>query len=112
MTAGSYDINCVSGEELEVTFTIKNPDLTPAKLVYWDARMQVRPRTTSDTVIIELTTTNGRIVKDTENATITLSLSAEETAALSDNGVYSIELYSIGSKPSVFRLVQGLFNLG
>ena len=113
MPAGSYDIHCISGEPLHVEIHVKNPDLSQADMLYWDPIMQVRPTTVSDTVIVELTSSNGRISRDLSSGTIVLDLSAEETSSLQSGGVFSIELHSTaGNTYRVVRVVQGLFTLG
>lgn len=109
MTAGNYDINCTAGEELSVQISVVNPDGLKALMTYWGVRMQVRDLQNSEVVMIELTTSNGRIAKDIENGRITLNLTAEETSTLTTDGVYDIELYSTGGKPGVLKLIKGYF---
>lgn len=67
----------------------------PVDLAGTTARMQIRERLESDTVIHELTTENGDIVVDNVLKTIALNISASTTAAFSFNtAVYSLELVS------------------
>lgn len=69
----------------------------PAYLDGYIARMQVREKLTSDEVILEATTENGGIVMDTEDCTITIYLTDEDTAALNfTQAVYSLELVKNG----------------
>lgn len=110
MIAGLYDITCTKGSNLNKTIYIKNPDLANAQLVGWSSRMQVRPRTTSDTVEIELTTSNGRLVHDVENGTISIVLSDEDTDSLSlGDHVYDLELYAGVDERTVCKLLKGFF---
>lgn len=65
----------------------------PVSLTGVTARMQIREKITSDTVILELTTENGRIVIDPTNYTITLVIDATTTASFDfKSAVYSLEL--------------------
>jgi hypothetical protein len=82
----------------------------PVNLSGFTARMQVRSKLEDTAVITELTTTNGGIVLDNTLKTITLYISATDTAALSfTTAVYSLELVSSGGE--VTQLVNGNFSL-
>lgn len=66
---------------------------TPNSLAGVTARMQIREKITSDTVIDELTTENGKLVIDDTLKTISIVVSAADTSAYSFNSaVYSMEL--------------------
>lgn len=80
---------------------------TPVDLTGYTARMQIRASVSSNTFLLELTTANGRIILDNTAKTITLSLTATETAALTwVKGIYaSIEMVSAGGQ--VTALAQG-----
>jgi hypothetical protein len=65
----------------------------PKSLAGVTARMQIRSKITDDIVIKELTTANGGILIDDTAKTITIYMSATDTAALSfSSAVYSLEL--------------------
>lgn len=65
----------------------------PVDLTGYTARMQIREKITSDTVIQELTTENGYIELDTILNRITIQLPASITQNFSfTNAVYSLEL--------------------
>lgn len=67
----------------------------PVTLTGYTARMQLREKIDSTTVIHELTTENGGITIDDVNYTITLTISATDTAAFTFGSVvYSLELIS------------------
>jgi hypothetical protein len=67
----------------------------PVSLSGISARMQIREKITSDTVIQELTTENGMIVVDNTAKTIVLQIPATTTATYSfKSAVYSLELIS------------------
>jgi len=78
----------------------------PVDLTGCTARMQVRPEVASATVLLELTSGNGRIVLGTTDGKITLGLTATETAALTwQRAVYDLEI--VHSDGSVRRLMEG-----
>ena len=65
----------------------------PRSLAGITARMQLRAKLDSTTVLLELTTANGGVVIDDVLKTITLNISASDTAALTfTQAVYSLEL--------------------
>jgi tRNA threonylcarbamoyladenosine modification (KEOPS) complex Pcc1 subunit len=76
-------------------------------LTGYTARMQVRSTLESAEALIELTTANGRIALGGSAGTITLTISATDTAALTaGRGVYDLELVS--GSGIVTRLLQGV----
>lgn len=84
-------------------------NLLPMDLAGYSARMQVRTHF-GGTVLLELTTDNGRITIDDADGTIDLLLSATDTADLDfDTGVYDLEIQN--SDGFVSRLVQGNITL-
>lgn len=112
MTAGVVDFDCVQGEAFSGSVSVVNPDNEVASLTYWGSRMQIRRRFSSDSALIELSTDNGMITHDNENARISLYISAEDTSGLElGDHVYDLELYSTGSKNGVLRLIKGVFTV-
>lgn len=118
MLAGIYNITCQQGSTFSRTITFKYPDPTspPAAPTYlpWNftgytARMQVRRTVDSSTVIISLTTENGRITLGGATGIIELNISAADTAAITSSGVYDLEI--IASNGVVDRIMQGNFTL-
>ena len=78
-------------------------------LTGYTARMKARPSITSDTVIIDASTANGKITIDPLLGVIELTISATETAAMTfTTAVYDLELVS---GAVVTRLVQGTLTL-
>jgi len=76
-------------------------------LAGYTARMQIRPTAGSATTTLALTTENGRIALGGTAGTITLSISATDTAAITAGRyVYDLELVSAGG--IVTRLLQGI----
>lgn len=65
----------------------------PVPLAGLTARMQIRSKLASTDIIDELTTANARIILDTTDSTITLTIPASVTAAYTfKTAVYSLEL--------------------
>lgn len=82
----------------------------PVDLTGFTARMQIRGKLTDTTIIKELTTANSGIVINNTLKTITINISAVDTAALDfTTAVYSLELVSSGGE--VAQLVNGSLSL-
>ena len=82
----------------------------PVSLVGYTARMHVREKLDSSTILLQLTTDNNRIVIDNALKTVTLKISATDTAALAFNqAVYNLEL--INSEGLVTSLTTGSIQL-
>jgi len=76
---------------------------TPINLTGFTARMQIREKLTSDTVILELTTENAYINISNVTKTITLVIPADVTALFTfSTAVYSLELISSGGQVTPF----------
>jgi hypothetical protein len=69
----------------------------PVDLAGYTARMQIREKVTSETVLETLTTSNGKILINNTSKTISMILSAASTEAYTwKSGVYSLELEKEG----------------
>ena len=105
MVPGKYNMTCPQGS----TFTqvmVYYVDDVATDLTTYTARMQVREKHTSIAVIAELTTENGKIVFG-DDGSISLSLSADETAQIiAKEYVYDLELVN---GDIVTRIVEGSF---
>lgn len=83
---------------------------TPISLTGYTARMQIRERLTSPTIIYELTTENGGITFNSTNNTIELNIPAEITTEFNFiSSVYSLEVES--STGTVTTIASGNLNL-
>jgi hypothetical protein len=81
---------------------------TPADMAGYTARMQVKDRV-GGAVLLSLTTENGGIALDNTNHTITLLLTAAQTAAITwKKGVYDLEMVSPDVVPIVTKLYTGM----
>ena len=109
MLAGTYKITCDQGATFERVITVRDSAGDLMNLTGYTARMQVRPEIESSTTLVELTTENGRITLGGVLGTITLSMTAATTAAITDEGVYDLEI--ISSSGAVHRVLKGRFVL-
>ena len=81
----------------------------PVDITNYSARMQIRERVDSDTVIDTLTTENGGILIDEELSTITINISPEKTGEYTfRTAVYSLELSRNGE---VYPFLTGTLTL-
>ena len=110
MLAGKYNIVCDQGSSFTRTLEIKTAEGAVFSLTVHTARMEVRRTLDASTTIVSLTTANGRISINGALGTITLTLSAVETAALSQSGVYDLEIVKT-STGEVHKVVRGEFKL-
>ena len=75
----------------------------PVNLAGFTARMQIRADIDSSTVISELTTANDGVLIDNTLKTITLNITAVNTAIFTfETAVYSLELISSGGQVTTF----------
>lgn len=82
----------------------------PVPLAGVTGRMQIRPKVTSDVVLLELNTDNGGIVVDDTNSIIHINITAEETALLDfSTAMYSLEL--VNAAAEVTQLISGSITL-
>ena len=110
MSAGLYTLTIEQGATLSLVLTYKDSAGNLVNLTGYTARMMLRSSFTAASNILSLTTENSRIALGGAAGTITLTISATDTAALSapQSGVYDLELVS-GS--TVTRLIQGTFTV-
>jgi hypothetical protein len=78
----------------------------PVDLTGFTAKMHIRSKPESKALILELSTSNGRITLNETTGSIKLFISASDTASLSvcDKAVYDLELYN-GAVTT--RILQG-----
>jgi len=106
MAATTYDLLIEQGANFSQVITYKENGLA-VDLTGYTARLQARATLESASTLVELTTANSRIALGGAAGTITLTISATDTAALtSGRGVYDLELVSGGG--IVTRLLQGV----
>ena len=106
MSAATLDFNVEQGATFSHRLEWKDSREQPINLSGYTARMQVRAKKSSDTVLVELTTANGRISLGGAAGSIDLEIEAAVTAGFDwTKGVYDLELES--GTGFVTRLVEG-----
>lgn len=85
-----------------------DPPGSPVDLTTYSARMHVRAEVDSDTLVLELTTGNGRIVLGGAAGTIQLLVSSTDAEAMTPGDyVYDLEMVAPGDV--VTRIMEGNF---
>lgn len=104
---GRYDMTIYQGATFNRVFTwrVGNP-ATNVNLTGYAARMQLRSKPDSGTVILEATTSNGRITLGGAAGTITLTIPADVTEDLAPNQ-YAYDIEMVAFDGEVTRLLDG-----
>ena len=103
--AGEYDITIEQGSGFSLPLTYEAPEGSFVDFTGSTARLHVRSKYGATETLIELTTENGGI-ELTEDGEITLSVSAEDTAALTfSRGVYDLEIVAPAGEP--YKIIKG-----
>ena len=104
MSAGKYTFLAEQGGTFNLLATWKDED-GPINLNGYTAKMQARDKT--NTLVIELNTSNGRIALGGAAGTIQFTISATDTSNL-PVGMYEYDLFmTVGS--TVTKLLEGDF---
>jgi hypothetical protein len=110
MAAATYDFTIEQGATLLKAITWKDSNGDPVDLTGYVARMQVRPSATSEDVLLDLSTDNGGLQLTPSSGVVTITASAEDTAALDwRKGKYDLELESADG--TVTRLLKGVITV-
>lgn len=108
--AGLFNLVADQGSTFSRTIVWKDPAKRPILLAGYTARMQIRPETSSSTVIQELTTENGGITLGETDGQIVLYISDEDTVNIAeDKYVYDLELVGPSEDTYVYKLLYGNF---
>lgn len=103
---GRYNINVYTGTTFSLA-PVWKINGTPVNLDSYTADMQVRAATDTS-IIVELNTSNGRIVIAPSLGQVTLNLTAAETTALAaGNYIYDLNLTAPGG--DVTKILSGNF---
>lgn len=111
--AGVYNIICNQGATFQRSITWTDSARNPYDISNYSARMQVRSNTSSSTVILELTTGNGRISLGNTTATkgqVNLLVGANVTTNLTP-GLYVYDLELVSDTGVVDRILEGNFKV-
>lgn len=110
MLAGVYNIRCDQGSTFQrvitVTQAVSGDTYEPVDLTGYSARMQIRKKF-GGTLLIELTDGDG-LTLGGPAGTVTIDMTAAQTAEITRSGVYDLELV-IGS--TVTKVLRGQFIL-
>lgn len=107
-TVGQYDFVILQGATFSAIFTVKTGAGVAWDLTGWTARMTIRDAK-GGTSLLSLTTANSRITLGGAAGTVTLTISATDTAAITwTRGVYDLELVN-GS--TVYRILEGVITV-
>jgi hypothetical protein len=109
MIAGVYNITCEQGSTFTRTFTITDPDGGVYDLTGFAARMHIRRDFDSASTMFQATTANGCITISTVFGEIHVDLTAAQTATITRDGVYDLEIYN--DEGIVYKVVKGRFIL-
>lgn len=111
MSAGFHHFVIEQGATFSRILTLKDSTGTVVNLSgYSSAEMDLRQNPEESSTILELTTANGRISLGGAAGTVTLTVSATDTANLTaDDGVYDLEITDSGG--NVFRILEGSYSI-
>jgi hypothetical protein len=107
--AATYGITADAGATFQRQIVWKDANSEAVDLSGYTAEMVIRDRTTSATVILTLSTANGRITLGGAAGTIDLLVSAADMGVAAGRYSYTLELTDASS--IVSRLLQGEFIL-
>jgi hypothetical protein len=106
---GNYDLTIYQGASFSQSFTWKDHTGTLVNLTGYSARLMARASLEA-AAFITLTNANGGIVLGGNTGVITLLLSDEQTALISQTfGIYDLELETPSGQ--VIRLLEGKVNM-
>ena len=110
--ADTLDFTEDQGDTFRVQLQWADEHEVRVPLVGYTARMQIRTSADSEDVVHELTTENGGItlVDTTSEETISLFISAEDTAAI-EAGSYKYDLEMVDADGAVTKIIKGKFKL-
>jgi tRNA threonylcarbamoyladenosine modification (KEOPS) complex Pcc1 subunit len=111
MSAGYHHFIIEQGATFGQTLTLKDSSDTLINLTgYTSAEMDLRETPESSSEVITLTTANNRITLGGSAGTVTLAISAADTANLTaGDGVFDLEIVDGSSR--VFRILEGTYTI-
>lgn len=126
MPAGRHTFLMEQGTTFDIRFDYQNADGTPVNLTGYDARMHIRPTSTSNVIYLKATNTatadgtkitttptSASVVLPATSGSIGLYISAYSSSLLSfDEAYYDVEIYSgSGVTEYVTRVLEGKIKL-
>ena len=111
MSAGYHHFIIEQGATFGQTLTLKDSSDTLINLTgYTSAEMDLRETPESSSEVITLTTANNRITLGGSAGTVTLTISAADTANLTaGDGVFDLEIVDGSSR--VYRILEGTYTI-
>ena len=111
MSAGYHHFIIEQGATFGQTLTLKDSSDTLINLTgYTSAEMNLRETPESSSEVITLTTANNRITLGGSAGTVTLAISAADTANLTaGDGVFDLEIVDGSSR--VYRILEGTYTI-
>lgn len=100
---------CEQGATFQLPLVWRDTNGSPIDLTGYTARMEVRKNKTSGTVLVTLTTENGRITLGGTNGKIDLEIEAATTEEFTA-GIYMYDL-NLMIADKVYRLMEGTFTV-
>ena len=106
MAAATYDFNIEQGVPYSRVLALKDSEGAVLNLTGYSCRMHIRPYVSSDVILVNATSSNGKLIITNSTGLITISLSEEDTKLLIySKSVYDLELLDSANKP--IRLLKG-----
>lgn len=111
MSAGYHHFIIEQGATFQKVLTLKDSSDSVVNLTgYASAQMDLRTDADQSSTALSLTTANSRISLGASAGTITLTISASDTASLTaTDGVYDLEI--VDGSGNVFRIVEGTYTV-
>lgn len=110
MSAAIYNFEIEQGTSLIKSVVWKDSNGVPIVMTGYTARMQIRETIDSDDILLELSTTNSKIVLTPAQGKITLEFDPDDTSgAYWTRGRYDLEV--ISADGFVTRLLKGKVTL-
>ena len=111
MSAGFHHFIFEQGATFQKVLTLKDSAGSVVNLTgYTSAQMDLRTDADQSSAQLSLTTGNSRIALGASAGTVTLTISASDTASLTaTDGVYDLEIVDANS--NVFRIIEGTYTV-
>lgn len=110
MSAGYHHFIIEQGATFGQTLTLKDSTGTVINLEGYTGSMQLRENPDSETLVLELSTSNSRMTMGGNAGTIALAISATDTTALTaSDGVFDLEISS--GAGVITRLIEGTYSI-
>lgn len=108
--AASFTLVLEQGAQKDLVFALKDSNNNPIDLTSWTAKLQIRETFDSTNPLLTLTSPASGLVINAGAGTITLSITAAQTTALTvERAVWDLLGTDAGGAPR--RLLQGVVNI-